>query len=233
MTPYNTLRPEFMDLVRRFPRRTQASAEAGMTTEQISAEVDAQGPRLEAIRRALFERVCEQTDVVNGGVRACCSKQMMAGSWRSIDSRCKIEEHESPPPTQTRVGKSTRAEILAALARVTSGQHTLEDSQVYSLNFSGKRTAASLSERQSDRNFVDHAAGFRLSRNAHITQKAAFESWVPIILTAKDILEIDHGVAAWPIPSQSKSEVSGGKSRARSGTHGIIVCMYVCVCKYV
>ena len=224
-----------MDLVRRFPRRTQASAEAGMimTTEQISAEVDAQGPRLEAIRRALFERVCEQTDVVNGGVRACCSKQMMAGSWRSIDSRCKIEEHESPPPTQTRVGKSTRAEILAALARVTSGQHTLEDSQVYSLNFSGKRTAASLSERQSDRNFVDHAAGFRLSRNAHITQKAAFESWVPIILTAKDILEIDHGVAAWPIPSQSKSEVSGGKSRARSGTHGIIVCMYVCVCKYV
>jgi len=224
-----------MDIVRRFPRRTQASAEAGMimTTEQISAEVDAQGPRLEAIRRALFERVCEQTDVVNGGVRACCSKQMMAGSWRSIDSRCKIEEHESPPPTQTRVGKSTRAEILAALARVTSGQHTLEDSQVYSLNFSGKRTAASLSERQSDRNFVDHAAGFRLSRNAHITQKAAFESWVPIILTAKDILEIDHGVAAWPIPSQSKSEVSGGKSRARSGTHGIIVCMYVCVCKYV
>jgi hypothetical protein len=53
-----------MDIVQRFsvrkPGEQEATQAAHMTTAQISAEVDAQSERLEAIRRKLFVVKCEQ-----------------------------------------------------------------------------------------------------------------------------------------------------------------------------
>jgi hypothetical protein len=57
-----------MDIIQRYPVRKpgerDAEPTAHMTNAQISAAVDAQSERLEAIRRKLFEVKCEQVRVL-------------------------------------------------------------------------------------------------------------------------------------------------------------------------
>jgi len=60
-----------LDLVLRYSHRKDSAP--GMTTEEISAEVDAQERRFDDIRRQLFELKTAEEEALRGGVRGLCT----------------------------------------------------------------------------------------------------------------------------------------------------------------